>query len=66
LQEPEEFRERKTHKETRQTQLESREMDNFVEMLECLQRNSAGSVCPNTARGIFVSFQEARNMFRPL
>jgi len=66
LQEPEGFHERKTHKETRQTQLESREMDNFVEMLECFQRNSAGSVCPNTAKGIFVSFQEARNMFRPL
>ena len=41
-------------------------MDNFVEMLKCFQKTSAGSVCPNTAKGIFVSFQEARNMLRPL
>ena len=66
MQEPEGFREEETYKETRETQPESREMDNFVEMLECFQKNSAGSVCPNTAKGKFVSFQEAHNMFRPL
>ena len=40
------------------------ESEGLAELLECFQRNSAGSACPNTAKGIFVSSDEARDLFR--
>ena len=42
------------------------EMDDFVEMLECLQRNSAGSACPNAAKGIFASPEEVGDLIKSL
>ena len=63
----EEVRERITTKETRRTQQEKpeknwnpslAETDEFVELLECFQRNSDGSACPNTAKGIFSNSEE--------
>ena len=72
MQEPKTFRERRTAEETRVTDLEWAEVndiednEDFVQLVECFQRNSAGSACPNTAKGKFVSFQEARDIFRPL
>ncbi|KAL9962933.1 hypothetical protein ACROYT_G032088 [Oculina patagonica] len=60
------FRERKTTKANpRKTELEWLDgSKDFVEMVECFQRNSAESACPNTAKGIFVSFDEAQDMFK--
>ena len=40
--------------------------EEFLGWAECFHRNSADSACPNTAKGIFVSFQEAFDIFRPL
>ena len=40
--------------------------DDFVEQLECFQRNSVGSACPNIAKGIFVSSQEVGDFFKRL
>ena len=42
------------------------ETDEFFEQLECIQRNSAGSACPNIAKGIFVSSQEVGDLFKRL
>lgn len=59
LQVREKVRERITTKETR-TEQEKRdknwnpslaETDEFVELLECFERNSAGSACPNIRKG---------------
>jgi len=64
-------RERITPRETRRIEQEKpdknwnpspAETDEFVELLECFQRNSAGSACPNIARGIFVSSEKARDL----
>ncbi|XP_078382373.1 uncharacterized protein LOC144665071 [Oculina patagonica] len=61
------FRERKT---TPKAEIRKNEpewlggSEDFVEMVECFQRNSAESACSNTAKGIFVSFEEARGMFK--
>ena len=40
------------------------ETDDFVEMLECFQRNSAGSACPNAAKGIFASPEEVGDLIK--
>ena len=66
MQKPKHFRERRTIKAgTGKAELEILdESEEFSEMLECFQRNSKGSACPNTAKGIFVNFQEARDIFR--
>ena len=67
LQEPRKLREGKRTEGTRKSELEGLdESEDFLETLECFQSNSAESACPNTAKGIFVSFQEAFDMFRPL
>ena len=42
------------------------EIDDFVEQLECLQRNSAGSACPNIAKGIFVSSEDTGDLRKGL
>ena len=42
------------------------ETDDFINLVECFQRNSQESTCPNAAKGIFVNFLEARDMFGPL
>lgn len=74
LQVREKVRERITTKETR-TEQEKRdknwnpslaETDEFVELLECFERNSAGSACPNIAKGIFISSEEAGNLLKRL
>lgn len=74
LQVREKVRERITTKETRAEQ-EKRdknwnpslaETDEFVELLECFERNSAGSACPNIAKGIFISSEEAGNLLKRL
>ena len=74
LQVREKVRERITTTETR-TEQEKRdknwnpslaETDEFVELLECFERNSAGSACPNTAKGIFIISEEAGNLFKRL
>lgn len=74
LQVQEKVRERITTKETR-TEQEKRdknwnpslaETDEFVELLECFERNSAGSACPNIAKGIFISSEEAGNLLKRL
>lgn len=74
LQVREKVRERITTKETR-TEQEKRdknwnpslaETDEFVELLECFERNSAGSACPNIAKGIFISSEEAGNLLKHL
>lgn len=70
----EKVRERITTTETR-TEQEKRdknwnpslaETDEFVELLECFERNSAGSACPNIAKGIFISSEEAGNLLKRL
>ena len=59
------LRERKRTEMTTKPDLERLdESEDFVEMAECFQRNSAQSACPNTAKGIFVSFQQAFDIFR--
>ncbi|KAL9962940.1 hypothetical protein ACROYT_G032098 [Oculina patagonica] len=66
---PRKFRKRKTtpKAEIRKTELERLEgSEDFVEMVKCFQSNSAESACPNSAKGIFVNFQEALNIFRRL
>ena len=65
LQEPEKLRERqRTDDELRKTEPERlEESDDFINLVECFQRNSKESTCPNAAKGIFVNFQEARDMF---
>ena len=68
FQEPEKFRERRrTREETRKTQPAERieESDDFIELLKCFQRNSAGSACPNTAKGIFVNYEQTRRFLNP-
>ena len=45
---------------------ENLEGEDFIELLQCLQRNSIASVCPNVAKGIFASFQEPRDIFRAI
>jgi len=58
---------RRTDDELRKTEPERlEESDESIKLVECFQRNSKESTCPNTAKGIFVSFQEARDMFGPL
>ena len=58
---------RKTDRELRKTEPERlEENDDFLDLVECFQRNSKESTCPNTAKGIFVNFQEARDLFGPL
>ena len=42
------------------------ETDDFVAMLECFQRNSAGSACPNAAKGIFASPEEVGDLLKSL
>ena len=42
------------------------EIDDFVEQLECLQRNSARSACPNIAKGIFARSEEVRDRLKRL
>ena len=43
------------------------EGEDFSELFQCFQRNSAASVCPNIAKGIFLSFQEPNlELFRTL
>lgn len=42
------------------------ETDDFVAMLECFQRNSAGSACSNAAKGIFASPEEVGNLLKSL
>ena len=39
------------------------ETESFYEIWECFQKNSAGSACPNTAKGIFVSLNEVKDIF---
>lgn len=65
LQEPENLRERQRNgEELRKTEPERlEETDDFINLVECFQRNSKESTCPNAAKGIFVNFQEARDMF---
>ncbi|KAL9962928.1 hypothetical protein ACROYT_G032083 [Oculina patagonica] len=68
VKEPKEFRERRIAEEETKPELEwpvEYDSEDFVELAECFQRNSAESACSNTAKGIFVSFDEARDMFRP-
>ncbi|KAJ7361835.1 hypothetical protein OS493_014477 [Desmophyllum pertusum] len=59
--------ERSRTEETRKTKQEKldepAEFEDLVEFVECFQRNSAASVCPNTAKGIFVSLKETRRIF---
>ncbi|XP_078382048.1 uncharacterized protein LOC144664720 [Oculina patagonica] len=65
--EPKELRERKRPERTKEPELENLDKsEDFVHFAECFQSNSAESACPNTAKGIFVSFQEAFDIFRPL
>ncbi|XP_078382374.1 uncharacterized protein LOC144665072 [Oculina patagonica] len=66
--EPKELRERKRTEGTRESELEKKldKSEDFVQFAECFQSNSAESACPNTAKGIFVSFQEAFDVFRSL
>ena len=41
---------------------EHAEDPDFVEVyLECFERTSAASACPNAAKGIFVNLEEARS-----
>ena len=42
------------------------EIDDFVVQSECFQRNSAGSACPNIAKGIFVTSEEVGNLLKRL
>ncbi|KAL9962950.1 hypothetical protein ACROYT_G032108 [Oculina patagonica] len=49
--------------ETRKTKQE--EAEDWDEILQCFQRNSVGSACPNTAKGIFVNFEQSRRFLRP-
>ena len=42
------------------------ETDDFVQMLECFQRNSAGSACPNAAKAIFASSEEVGDLLKRL
>ena len=54
----------RTDDELRKTEPERlEESDDFINLVECFQRNSKESTCPNAAKGIFVNFQEARDMF---
>ena len=58
---------RRTDDELRKKEPERlEESDDFLDLVECFQRNSKESTCPNTAKGIFVNFQEASNLFGPL
>ena len=67
-------RERITTKETRTGQEKPdknwnpslAETDEFVEHLECFERNSAGSACSNAAKGIFASPEEVGNLLKSL
>ena len=34
------------------------EPENWDGILECFERISAGSACPNTAKGIFINFEQ--------
>ena len=71
LQVQQKVRERITRNETRRIEREKPdkdwtpsppETDDFVEVLECFQRNSAGNACPNIAKGVFVSSEEAMDL----
>ena len=65
FQESKELRDRKRREETRNLELEMLDKnEDFLVLAECFQRNSAESACPNTAKGIFVGFQEAFDIFR--
>ena len=68
MQEPKNSRERQRTDDKAETIEPERlkETDDFIDLVECFQRNSKESTCPNTAKGIFVNFQEARDMFGPL
>ena len=37
----------------------------LMESIECFQRNSPTSACPNAAKGKFVNLTEARDFFKP-
>ena len=50
-------------RKTKQEKLDEPEFEDLVEFVECFQRNSAASTCPNTAKGIFVSLKEIRRIF---
>ena len=68
FQEPRKLRERRgTGDEPIETEPERLEDSYvFIGLVECFQSNSKESTCPNAAKGIFVNFQEARDMFGPL
>ena len=42
------------------------ETDDFVAELECFQRNSLGSACPNIEKGIFASSEEVSDLLERL
>ena len=42
------------------------ETEDWVHSLECFQRNSAGSACPNAAKGIFASSEEVGDLLKHL
>lgn len=65
LQELENLRERqRTDDKLRKAEPERlEETDDFIDLVKCFQRNSKESTCPNAAKGIFVNFQEVRDMF---
>ena len=71
----EKVREKTTTKETRVIEQEKpdknwnpslAETDEFAELLECFQRTSVGSACPNTAKGIFSSSEASGDFLKRL
>ena len=40
--------------------------EDLVQALECIQRNSLGSACPNIAKGLFASSEEVSDLLRRL
>ena len=67
MQEQEKVRDGSTIKETTKAKQETvDESEDLLELVECFKRNSAGSVCPNTAKGIFVNLEEIQGFFRRL
>ena len=60
------FRKRSRTEETRKIQHEKNYYDETEvshNMVKCFQKNSGGSACSNTAKGIFVSLEEVRDLF---
>ena len=57
------LRERRRTQETRKMTQDETDSSQFDKIWECFQKNSAGSACPNTAKGIFVSLNEVKDIF---